>query len=130
MGDLSDDDRGPGMGIVIEYAGATGKPQWEKPQPTTRDHTLFGGKEEAAEPDHVIDMLFAKANAADGGFNCWTINGAAYDMSGKTAPAYRLAKGRHYRLRLRNANDDIHPIHLYRHSVELTRIAGKQTSAS
>ena len=32
MGDLDDDDRGHGMGIVVEYAGRTGKPQWIKPQ--------------------------------------------------------------------------------------------------
>jgi FtsP/CotA-like multicopper oxidase with cupredoxin domain len=39
MGDLSDDDRGHGMGIVVEYAGRSGKPQWIKPKPiagTTR----------------------------------------------------------------------------------------------
>jgi len=28
MGDLADDDRGHGMGIVVEYAGAKGKPLW------------------------------------------------------------------------------------------------------
>ena len=33
MGDLADDDRGHGMGIVVEYAGAKGKPQWIKPKP-------------------------------------------------------------------------------------------------
>ena len=33
MGDLSDDDRGHGMGIVVEYAGQKGKPQWVKPKP-------------------------------------------------------------------------------------------------
>ena len=31
MGDLADDDRTRGMGIVIEYAGRTGKPKWVKP---------------------------------------------------------------------------------------------------
>ena len=31
MGDLADDDRTRGMGIVIEYAGKTGKPKWTKP---------------------------------------------------------------------------------------------------
>ena len=30
MGDLSDDDRTHGMGIVVEYAGSHGKPQWSK----------------------------------------------------------------------------------------------------
>jgi len=33
-----------------------------------------------------------------------------------------------YRLRMRNASDDIHPIHLHRHSFELTSLAGKPTS--
>src|SRR5579862_473769 len=31
LGDASDDDRGNGMGVVVEYAGATGPPQWETP---------------------------------------------------------------------------------------------------
>jgi FtsP/CotA-like multicopper oxidase with cupredoxin domain len=29
---------------------------------------------------------------------------------------------------MRNASDDIHPVHLHRHSFELTRIAGKPTA--
>jgi FtsP/CotA-like multicopper oxidase with cupredoxin domain len=29
---------------------------------------------------------------------------------------------------MRNASDDVHPIHLHRHSFELARIAGKATS--
>ncbi len=28
LGDLDDDDRSRGMGVVVEYAGRTGKPQW------------------------------------------------------------------------------------------------------
>jgi FtsP/CotA-like multicopper oxidase with cupredoxin domain len=40
MGDLANDDRRRGMGIVVEYAGAKGKPQWIKAKPfrwTTRN---------------------------------------------------------------------------------------------
>jgi hypothetical protein len=33
MGDLADDDRGHGMGIVVEYAGQKGKPIWTPPKP-------------------------------------------------------------------------------------------------
>jgi FtsP/CotA-like multicopper oxidase with cupredoxin domain len=33
MGDLADDDRTGGMGIVVEYAGRSGKPSWAKPAP-------------------------------------------------------------------------------------------------
>jgi peptidoglycan/xylan/chitin deacetylase (PgdA/CDA1 family) len=37
-------------------------------------------------------------------------------------------EGRRYRLKFRNASDDIHPLHLHRHSFELTRIACKPTA--
>jgi FtsP/CotA-like multicopper oxidase with cupredoxin domain len=129
LGDLADDDRGHGMGIVVEYAGARGKPQWQKPRPVKWDYTMFGSPQAAAAPDQVFDMVFAKDNAADNGFNRWTINGAAWpDTMEKAAPMFRLTPGRRYRLRMRNASDDIHPIHLHRHSFELTRIGGKTTS--
>jgi FtsP/CotA-like multicopper oxidase with cupredoxin domain len=47
------------------------------------------------------------------------------DVPGRLA---RLERGRRYRLRMRNASDDIHPIHLHRHTFELTKVAGKPTS--
>lgn len=130
LGDLSDDDRGHGMGIVVEYAGERGKPQWQKPRPFKWDYALFGSPHVAARPDHVVDMVFAKDNAADHGFNRWTINGVAFpDSMGKgVPPMLHLTQGRRYRLRMRNESDDIHPIHLHRHSFELTRIASKPTS--
>jgi FtsP/CotA-like multicopper oxidase with cupredoxin domain len=43
-------------------------------------------------------------------------------------PGYTIHKGGRHRLRLRNASDDIHPLHLHRHSFELTRIGGKSTA--
>ena len=50
-------------------------------------------------------------------------------MSNQMAPAsFHLKEGKRYRIRMRNASDDIHPIHLHRHSFELTRLAGKTTS--
>ncbi len=129
LGDLADDDRGHGMGIVVEYAGAHGKPAWQKPPAYKWDYTVFGTSAKVAEPDHVVDMLFVKQNAADGGFNRWTINGTAYpDMMQMVEPMVRLTKDGRYRIRMRNESDDIHPIHLHRHSFELTRIGGKETS--
>ncbi len=129
LGDLSDDDRGHGMGIVVEYAGARGKPQWVKPAAFKWDYTRFGTSKAVPPPDQVFDMVFAKNNAADGGFNRWTINGATYpDTMAMVQPMLRLTHGHRYRLRMRNASDDIHPIHLHRHSFELTRIGGKATA--
>jgi FtsP/CotA-like multicopper oxidase with cupredoxin domain len=43
-------------------------------------------------------------------------------------PTYTVHEGRRYRLKFRNASDDIHPPHPHRHGVELTRIAGKPTA--
>ena len=128
LGDLSDDDRGNGMGIVVEYANRRGKPQWVKPKPFRWDYTRFTKEDaNAAAPDEVIEMIFAKRNAADHGFNVWTINDVPFSME-KMQPMFHLRQGGRYRLRMRNATDDIHPIHLHRHSFELTKIAGKPTA--
>lgn len=127
LGDLSDDDRKNGMGVVIEYAGRKGEPQWKKPEPFHWDYARFG-KADANAPaaDEVLEMTFAKGNAAADGFNLWTINKVPFSMK-TNEPRIHLDRGKRYRLRMRNASDDIHPIHLHRHSFELTRIAGKST---
>lgn len=128
MGDLDDDDRGRGMGIVVEYAGATGKPRWTNPKAFHWDYAAFGhAKPSGATPDQAIEMLIVKHNAALKGFNQWTINGTAFSME-KMRPLYKVQKGKRYRIRLRNGSDDIHPMHLHRHSFELVRVGGKPTS--
>ena len=48
MGDLADDDRGHGMGIVVEYAGHKGKPQWMPPKPFRWNYARFGKTGNAA----------------------------------------------------------------------------------
>lgn len=130
MGDLADDDRRHGMGIVIEYANHAGRPQWVKPGPFHWDYSAFGharapGKD--AEPDQTIDIAIVKHNAALDGFNQWTLNGEAFSMANMN-PMYTVRAGQRYRMRFRNASDDIHPLHLHRHTFELARIGGKQTS--
>lgn len=128
MGDLDDDDRRHGMGIVVEYAGQQGKPQWVKPRLFRWDYTRFGTANVAPNsPDETIEMTILKNNAALNGFNQWTLNGEAFSMD-KMKPAYTLRTGRRYRLKFRNASDDIHPLHLHRHSFELTQVGGKATA--
>jgi len=79
MGDLADDDRGHGMGIVIEYAGKTGKPQWAKPKPFRWDYRQFGKNDgTSSAPDETIEMTIVKQNAAEHGFNRWTLNGRRF----------------------------------------------------
>ena len=128
MGDLSDDDRTHGMGNVVEYSGRKGKPQWVSPKPFRWDYTRFGKTGVAvSEPDETIEMLIVKHNAAANGFNLWTLNGEAFSME-TMRPLYKVQEGRRYRLKFRNASDDIHPLHLHRHSFELIRFGGKPTS--
>jgi FtsP/CotA-like multicopper oxidase with cupredoxin domain len=81
----------------------------------------------AAQPDQVFDMTFAKQNAAADGFNRWTINDVAFaeDQMRAMHPMFRVKQGGRYRLRMRNASDDIHAVHLHRHSFELTKVAGQ-----
>jgi FtsP/CotA-like multicopper oxidase with cupredoxin domain len=133
LGDVDNDDRGHGMGIVIEYAGRSGKAQWLTPPPFRWCYARFAKPGASAPPpDETFEMTFAKDNAADEGFNRWTINGAPFAdsaMLGTPVPVIlHLTQGKRYRLRLRNASDDIHPVHLHRHSFELTNLAGTRTA--
>jgi FtsP/CotA-like multicopper oxidase with cupredoxin domain len=128
LGDLLDDDRNRGMGIVVEYAGEMGKPAWTAPKPFRWDYRLFakpGGT--VAAPDEVIDILIGTDPAALNGFDRFTINGYAFDETMKES-RFHLRLGKRYRLRMRNGTDDVHPMHLHRHSFEITRIAGEPTA--
>jgi FtsP/CotA-like multicopper oxidase with cupredoxin domain len=128
MGDLSDDDRRHGMGIVVEYANRKGAGQWVEPQPFRWDYTRFGNAgAPSAVPDETLEITIVKQNAAAHGFNVWTLNGEAFSRE-SMQPMYTLQRGRRYRLKFRNASDDIHPLHLHRHTFELTRVGGKPTT--
>jgi FtsP/CotA-like multicopper oxidase with cupredoxin domain len=125
LGTPHDDDRRDGMGIVVEYAGASGKPRWIAPEKAAWDYTQFGQSAEApAVPDDIIPMVLSKINGGKGGFNRWTINGKTFEDS----TPIELHQGRRYRLACRNLADDPHPVHLHRHSFEVVRVNGKATS--
>src|SRR4029079_6263573 len=128
LGDTGD-DRQNGMGIVVEYAGATGKPAWAAPISFKWDYTRFGRPGSTLPPvDETIEMTFTKDNAVLDGFNQWRINGVAFSMD-KKQPMFTLRRGARYRLRMRNGTDDIHPIHLHRQSFEIVSVAGRTAGA-
>ena len=128
LGDLDDDDRRHGMGMVVEYAGQKGKPQWAKPKPYRWDYSIFGKAGAlSTPPDETIEITIIKNNGALRGFNRWTLNGEAFSMQTRK-PQYTVHEGRRYRLKFRNASDDIHPLHLHRHSFELTHVGGTATA--
>src|SRR5271156_5676854 len=96
LGDLDNDDRPHGMGIVVEYAGSTGKAQWIAPPPFRWNYMRFAKPGATAPaPDETFDMTFAKENAAEEGFNRWTINGVSYPMTEEMVPAsFHLKQGK------------------------------------
>ena len=123
LGEADDKVRSAGLGVVIEYAGRTGDPQWTAPPADHWDYTLFGRNETAPEPDGRIPLVFKQKWVGNRAVDHWTINGKEYP---KTAPIQVQANGR-YRLIFDNQSDDMHPVHLHRHSFELVNVAGKPT---
>ncbi len=128
MGDVMDEDRHRGMGIAVEYQGRKDKPAWVKPPVFRWDYRLFAKpRAVSAHPDETIDLKFTAQSGGADGFDRFAINGQSFSMP-KMQPLLNLRSGRRYRLRLRNATDDVHPIHLHRHNFELTSIAGSSTA--
>jgi FtsP/CotA-like multicopper oxidase with cupredoxin domain len=133
LGSPDDDDRDKGMGVVVEYAGQRGEPQWVAPAKvpwdyTSRipwDYTIFGSHSPTvSEPDGRFDLTFVKIPGERVTFNRWTINGKQFP---DTDPLVVKA-GKRYRLAFNNDSGDTHPIHLHRHSFEITKFGGKPTA--
>jgi FtsP/CotA-like multicopper oxidase with cupredoxin domain len=123
LGDANDQVRNLGLGAVVEYADRTGSPQWAAPPNEMWDYRLFGRDQTAPEPDARIPLVFKQKWAGNRTIDHWTINGKEYP---KTDPILVRA-GERYRLIFDNQSDDMHPVHLHRHSFELVTIAGKPT---
>ena len=124
LGATDDHDRKEGMGIVIEYAGQSGEPQWIAPGATTWSYLPFGKPGEAAEPAERVPLVFESKFIGHNWVDAWKINGKSYP---KTDPI-RVRRGQRYRLMFDNRSDEAHPVHLHRHSFELTKIEGVATS--
>jgi FtsP/CotA-like multicopper oxidase with cupredoxin domain len=116
LGTPKDDDRANGMGTVVEYAGKSGAPRWNKPNLQRWDYSIFGDDRSPQPPDETIAMAFGKINGGTGAFNRWTVNGKIFDNK---ANPVTLHKDRRYRLAFDNQTDDAHPVHLHRNSFAL-----------
>jgi FtsP/CotA-like multicopper oxidase with cupredoxin domain len=131
LGDVDDQIRRAGLGVVVEYAGQSAPPRWTlppKPADSVWDYTQFGG---AASPERTSDrdvqtipLTFKKKFAGHRWVDNWTVNGKSFP---NTNPI-RVQRDRRYRLQLINGSDEAHPVHLHRHSFELVRVAGQATT--
>ena len=124
LGETDDRVRNAGMGVVVEYAHQTGEPQWKLPGPWRWDYTAFGDSKGAPAPDaEPVPLVFRQKFAGNRWVDHWTINGKEFP---KTDPI-RVKTNQRYRLVFDNQSDEAHPVHLHRHSFELTRFAGQPT---
>jgi FtsP/CotA-like multicopper oxidase with cupredoxin domain len=123
MGEVRKHIMAAGMGIVVEYAGSNGKPQWDQPSQLTWDYLLFAaaGPAPPPQPDTVtIPLVFESKFAGHGAMDHWTINGKSYPETASPV----LTSGRRYRLAFHNRSTNDHPVHLHRHSFELRKFPG------
>jgi FtsP/CotA-like multicopper oxidase with cupredoxin domain len=125
FGSTDDDDRNMGMGVVVEYENRSGEPRWALPPEGAWDYTAFGRSGPATASDETINLKFEKIPGGRGGYNRWTINGKSWP---DTIPLFSVEHGKRYRLVMNNASGDEHPVHIHRHTFELTKIGDKLTS--
>ena len=120
LGEADDRQRAAGAGVVVEYANAQGPAKWTTPEAFVWDYTAFAGNKAAVEPDRKIPLVFEREPAGRG----WTINGKTFP---NTDPIW-VSEGQHVRLLFDNRSDTPHPMHLHRHTFEITKFAGKPVS--
>jgi FtsP/CotA-like multicopper oxidase with cupredoxin domain len=125
LGATRDEDRNMGLGVVVEYANRRGEPQWSPPPNSPWDYTIFGDARPVPSPDRRIELLFEKVPGGRGGYNRWTLNGKSWP---DTNPLYTTEPGKRYRLAMTNKSGDNHPVHLHRHSFEVTKVGDKPTA--
>lgn len=119
LGELLDVQRTGGLGIVVEYAGAQGPPQWE-PAGSVWNYNLFAAHDPLPEPDGRLTMVFR--SVGDG--HHWTINGKSHP---KTDPIL-VSPNKRYRWTLDNQSGEAHPVHLHRHTFEIVKYDGQPMS--
>jgi FtsP/CotA-like multicopper oxidase with cupredoxin domain len=125
LGSTLEESRKMGLGVVVEYAGSSGQPVWKDPPSREWDYSQFASAIPAQAPDETFSLTFRDAGARNGSqFDTWTINGEAWPQ----IKPLEVRRGKRYRLLFRNASGDQHPMHLHRHSFEVTKIGDRSMS--
>jgi len=120
LGEVRRHIQAAGMGIVLEYANATGKPTWDQPESLVWEYRAFAGPAGAPGAATPIELAFDAKFQGHGNEELWLINGKSYPHTDEPV----LQRGQRYRLALKNLSADDHPLHLHRHSFEVRRVDG------
>ena len=118
-------ERAKGLGVVIEYAGQKGEPVWRDPHASEWDYAQLANGVKAPEPERTYELTFRDIGQVRGSkFDTWTIN----NKSWPEIEPMLVERGKRYRLVFRNGSGDQHPMHLHRHTFEVTRIGEREMS--
>jgi len=110
-----------GMGIVLEYAGASAQPRWIQPTDLIWDYRQFAAPGRPTTTEAIrIDLALDSKFQGHGNEELWRINGKSYPQTDEPI----LKTGQRYRLVLKNLSADDHPMHLHRHTFEMRQING------
>jgi len=123
LGSILPKAREMGLGIVVEYAAKKGAPVWKDPAPAEWDYTQFANTVATTHvPDETFTLTFRDNGPKPGSkFDTWAIN----NRSWPDIDPLMVEAGKRYRLVFRNGSGDQHPMHLHRHTFEVTQIGSK-----
>ncbi len=93
-----------------------------EPADSTSDLGYFGSTA-LSEPDEIRSLVLTRHEAARSGFNRWSVNGASFSTA-DPQPAFRVQRGYRYRLKIHNTSDEVIPLHLQRHRLQVARGVG------
>jgi FtsP/CotA-like multicopper oxidase with cupredoxin domain len=74
-----------------------------------------------SEPDATLAMVLTRQPAARSGFARWSVNGMSFS-SADPQPAFRVRAGSRYRLQIHNTSDEVIPMHLQRHRLQMSGV--------
>jgi FtsP/CotA-like multicopper oxidase with cupredoxin domain len=95
---------------------------------STLDLQRFGSTARG-EPDETRSLVLTRHDAARSGFSRWSVNGATFSAA-DPQPAFRVQYGSCYRLKIHNTSDEIVPLHLRRHRLQIVTAAGASAGAA
>ena len=125
LGEVRKHVQAMGMGIVVEYANATGEREVDSAGGTgvglraVRAAARLDGRVGEIPPIE-IPLTFDSKFEGHGNPEIWRINGKSYP----DVESPLLQAGERYRLVMKNLSTDDHPIHLHRHTFEVTNVGG------
>ena len=121
LGEVRKHIQAAGMGIIIEYADAAGKPVWTQPNDLVWNYRQFAASDGKNANDIIrIELAFDSKFQGHGNEELWRVNGKSYPHTDEPI----LKAGTRYRLVMKNLSTDDHPIHLHRHTFQVQQVDG------